>query len=131
MKLNEVIPPTPGDVADWTDTEQLQRIMVEAVQELSRMAADVGAAKHIIEYDGNRTKRALARAMAAALAGGDSVAKSEAEGRASEIYVKELQQLGKEHQAATTVLTEWEVTKLKWQTAQSLLAMQRESVKRL
>jgi hypothetical protein len=65
------------------------------------------------------------------LAGGESAAKAEAEARASEIYGKELAQLQKEQGAAEQVVMEWEAAKLIWQTCQSLLAMQRESVKRL
>lgn len=104
---------------------------MSAIQRLAALANDVGAARTIQEFSSDRRKRALARACAAALAGGESAAKAELEARADESYGRELAQLQKEHQAAEQVLTEWEVTKLSWSTAQSLLAMMRESVKRL
>jgi hypothetical protein len=69
--------------------------------------------------------------MAAPLAGGSSAAAAEAEGRASEAYTKELNQLGKEHAAACQVVSEYDALRLMWQTAQSLLAMQRETMRTL
>lgn len=103
--------------------------MVEAVNEMERLSPETGMAKHIIEYDSDRRKQALARAMRAALAGGESAAKAEAEARASEGYAKELSQLGVEHKMAEQNLKDWEVLKLRWSTCQSLLAMQREMAK--
>ncbi len=125
----KVFPPPPQPVADWGDARELQREMVSAVEEISRRAADVGLARHVLEYDSDRRKRALARAMAPPLAGGDSAAKAEAEARASASYSAELTQLGKEHQAAETVCLEFEAVKLKWETARSLLSMLKEQVR--
>lgn len=131
MKLSEIIPQTPGEVADWSDVESLQKRMADAVTAMSRMAGDVGMARHVQEYDSDRRKRALARAMAASLAGGESAAKAEAEGRASEGYTKELNQLAKEHSAAEQVVMEWDALKLVWETCRSLLSLQRETVRHL
>jgi len=129
--ISEVFPSSksPATVADWSDTYALQQRMVEAVNEMDKLAMDVGMAKHVIEYDSDRRKQALARAMRAARAGGESAAKAEAEARASDGYAKELSQLGVEQKMAEQTLKEWEVLKLKWSTAQSLLAMQREMSK--
>ncbi len=105
--------------------------MVESVQELEAMASDVGLARHVQTYDSDRRKKALARAMGPALAGGDSVSKAEAEARASDVYAKELTQLAKEHMAAEQVTAKWDSSKLVWETCRSLLSMQRETVKHL
>lgn len=131
MKNLEDITRTPSDVSDWGEVSELQSKMVKSVEALSRMAGDVGMAKTVIEYDSDRRKKALARGMAAPLAGGAAVSKAEAEARCSEAYAKELDQLCREHQAATTVLAEHEVLKLQWSTCQSLLAMEREGIRRL
>ena len=125
----KIIPPTPQPVADWSDAAELQRQLVEAVEEIVRRASDVGLARHILEYDGDRKKRALARAMAPALKGGDSAAKAEAEARASDTYGAELVQLGKEQQAAQTCCLEFDALKLRWETARSLLSMLKEQVR--
>lgn len=131
MKPLESILRTPADVADWSDAAALQKRMVLAVENLSSMAVDCGRARQVREYDSDRRKRALSRAMAAPLAGGESAAKSEAEARNSESYSKELNQLAAEYEAAEAVLIEFDVKKLEWSTCQSLLAMEREAVKRI
>lgn len=131
MKLSSIIPPTPGDVADWSDVEELQKRMANAVEAMGRLAADVGSAKTVLEFSSDRRKRALARGCAAALAGGESVAKAEAEARSGETYGKELAQLQKEHQAAEQIIMEWDALKLVWETCRSLLSMQRETVRHL
>lgn len=117
--------------ADWSDVRELQQRLAETSERISAMASDVGLAKHVVEYDGDRRKRALARQAAAALRGGDSAAKAELEARASEGYAKELAQLGKEHAAALQVIAEWEAAKVAWDTARSLLAMTRETVRQV
>jgi hypothetical protein len=117
--------------ADWSDAAALQQKLAEACEEIGAMAADTGMAKHVLEYDGDRRKRALARAMAPALAGGDSGVKADAEARASEPYHKEMQQLGKEHVAAEQQVMAHEAAKLRWETCRSLLSMMRESIKQL
>lgn len=120
---------TPSDLADWSDVEALQRKMAGMAEEMAVLAPDVGRAKHVLEYDSDRRKQALARAMRAPLAGGDSAAKAEAEGRASEVYAKELSQLGLEHKMSEEILMSWEAAKIGWETCRSLLAMQRETVR--
>lgn len=131
MNIRELRQPNPGDVADWSSVAGLRAKMIEAVETLQQMADEVGKAAHVREYDGDRRKRALARAMAPALAGGDSAAKAEAEARASDTYAKELETLAKEHKAAEQVMSEWTAKKLVWESCRSLLSMQKETVKHL
>ena len=123
--------PTPADVADWTDVLTLQKRMAETVTALAALVDDVGLARQVQAYDSDRRKRALARAMAAALAGGESAAKAEAEGRASEAYGKELAQLSKELTAAEQVTAQYDVLKIVWESCRSMLSVQKEAVKRL
>ncbi len=131
VNTHAVHPPAPGAVADWSSVAGLQQRMIEAVQELEAMADEVGMARHIQTYDSDRRKKALARAMGPALAGGDSANKAEAEARASDTYAKEIAQLAKEHAAAEQTAARWDSLKLVWSTCQSLLAMQRETVRHL
>lgn len=121
--------PSPHSLADWSDCAAIQKRMVESVEEMQRIAPEVGMAKHVLEYDSDRRKQALSRAMRAALAGGESAAKAEAEARASDGYAKELSQLGVEHKMAEQTVMEWEASKLLWETSRSLLSMQRELAK--
>lgn len=131
MNLASIIPPTPSDVADWSDVAACQERMIEAVQALAALAPEVGLARHILEYDSDRKKQALARAMAAPLAGGSSAAKAESEARNDAVYAKELDTLARQHTAAEQTISRHDVLKIKWETSRSLLSMQRESVKRL
>lgn len=131
MNLSDIIPQSPGAVADWSSVTALQQRMAQTVTALAALADDVGMARHIQNYDSDRRKKALARAMAAALAGGDSVAKAEAEARSSPIYAKELEQLGKENANAEQVCAEWDALKIVWESCRSLLSLQRETVKHL
>jgi len=130
MNIKALHPPRP-DVADWSDVAALQQRLAETVERINAMASDVGMAKHVLEYDGDMRKKALGRAMAAPMAGGASAAKAEAEARASESYAKEMAVLAKSHLAAEQTVAEFEAMKLTWDTARSLLAMSRESMKNL
>ena len=122
---------TPSATSDWSDIESLQRKLVQTVEAMALMSASVGAAKHVIEYDGDRRKTALARAMAVSLAAGDSVSKADSEARASADYAKAMAAIGKQHQAALTEVEKYQCLKLQWETARSLLSMQKEAVKHL
>jgi hypothetical protein len=133
MNTTDLYPrqPTPAGAADWSDAAGLQAKMIACIEELSAMSGNVGTSKTVLEFSSDRRKRALARAAAAALIGGESAANAELEARGSESYGKELDQLMKEHAAAEQIGMEWDALKLKWQTAQSLLAMMREEIKRV
>lgn len=123
--------PEPSTVADWSTVEELQRKMIESVKAMEHKAADVGLARHVLEYDSTRRKQALARAMAAPLSGGESAAKAEATAAASEVYAAEIRQLSKEHTAAEQAMADFEVLKVSWETARSLLSMQKESIRHM
>jgi len=123
-------PPSP-DATDWSEAASLQQKMAETVEAINRMAGDVGMAKHILEYDPDMRKKALGRAMAAPMAGGASAAKAEAEARASDAYAREMAVLAKSHLAAEQTVMEYEALRLMWDSARSLLAMQRETAKML
>jgi hypothetical protein len=131
MNTAEIYPPTPADVADWSDCESCQQRMIEAVTDLAALAPEAGLARQILEFSSDRRKQALARAMAAPLAGGESSAKAEMQARNDPAYAAELNQLGKQHTAAEQTMTRWEALKVKWECARSLLSMQKESVRRL
>lgn len=131
MNLHDIIPPTPSDVADWTDIHALQKRMADAVSALAALADDVGMARQVQAYDSDRRKRALARAMAAPLAAGEPVSKAEAEGRASEAYAKEMLVLKNEMAAAEKITVQYDVLKIVWESCRSLLSVQKEAVKRL
>ena len=75
MQVSNIIPPVPGDLADWSDVSELQARMIEAMRAMSNLGTEVGVARQILSYESDRRKRALARAMSAPLAGGEPVSK--------------------------------------------------------
>lgn len=128
MKPYGMKPTTPAASANSEDLGELARQLTEASERLSEMAADVGAAKHVLEYDGDRRKRVLAIAANPLLAAGSSSVAADTEARASEPYHKAMQQLGREHEAACKVVAEWEAAKIKVDVARSLLSMEKTKI---
>lgn len=120
--------PKTGSAADWSDIAELQKRILEASDNIANMTEDAGKARHILEYDSDRRKRALANAMVGPLKLDESASAAEAYARASDGYKKEMTKLGNEHQAAEEVVCKWEAEKIKWETARSLLAMCRTQV---
>ena len=109
----------------------LQERMLESLRAIQEMTSEIGVARTAREYNGDLRKRALARAMAAPLAGGESAAKAEAEARAADGYGKELDALAKQLTAAEQTVALYDAHKLAWNSAQSLIANAREELKRL
>lgn len=131
MNMHDVIPREPSDVADWSSVEELQRKMVASVKAMEQMASSIGAARQVIEYNGDQRKRCLAIVALPLIKAGASSAASETESRASEQYGAALKQLAKELAMAETVRAEYENLKLQWETARSLLSLQKESIRNL
>ena len=129
MKLSDLRPKTPATLADYSDMRSLQERFAKAEADLADLSARVGLAKHILEYDGIRTKQALARGMSAPLAGGASAVKAEAEARSSSIYDKEIGVLAAEHALACSVIAENDAAKCRWETCRSMLSMLRDAAR--
>jgi tyrosyl-tRNA synthetase len=125
-----ISPPTTGP-ADWSEMSDLQQRMLESLRAVQDMSNEVGVARTAREYNPDQRKRALARQMRGALAGGESAAKAEAEARGSDAYSKELDALMKQLTAAEQTIALYESHKLAWSSAQSLIANAREELKRL
>jgi hypothetical protein len=133
MHTDSIYPPSPKppQTADYGDIASLQQRISECSDALSEMAIDLGKAKHCLEFSSDMRKRALARAMQPALAGGDAVSKAEAEGRASPGYEREIAILDRQHEAAEIVVAQWEAKRCCWETARSLLSMSKETIRQL
>lgn len=117
--------------ADYGDVAALQKRLMQAADKLSAMAGNVAMARHITTFDSDRRKRALAMAAAPLLAAGQSSAAAETSARSSPEYQAAMTELGKQYTSAEKVLVEFETTKLQWETARSLLAVMRDSMKHL
>lgn len=117
--------------ADYSDVAAIQQRMVEAAEALSGMAENLAKARQIREYDSDRKKSALAQVAAPLLRSGESAAAADLEARASDNYRKAMKQLATELRAAEEVIAKHEAVKIQWETARSLLAMQRDMTRQL
>ena len=93
---------------------------------MQEMATEVGMAETVIRYDKDRRKDTLARYVIKHLKNGESAAAAEQYARADTAYDAEMQGLLSQAQLAHTNLKLYEVEKCAWETARSLLSMQRE-----
>jgi len=116
---------------DSSRIEEIERKLMAAVKALRAMAPLVAAAKTVIEYDSERRKNALAAAQLVFINRGESVAGSESMARATPAYLDSMKQLKEQLQEAHNQMFEWSATMCSWETARSLLAQQRETMRTL
>jgi len=117
--------------ADYSDIEAISARLIESSDALGRMVERVAKARQIREYDSDRRKRALSCAVASFLQTGDSATSAEHKARASEGYAELMKARGEELTLAETIIAEWEAAKIKWETARSLLSVQKSLVANL
>ncbi len=122
---------TAPSTADWSDTVELQRRLSETVEAMAAMADEVGMAKQIREFNSDQRKRVLAVAAMPLIKAGQSATAADTEGRASEPYQAAMKQLAKELIAAEQTIARYEVLKLTWETARSLLSLTKETMRQL
>lgn len=118
----------PVLTADYSTIEGISQALVKASDELASMADAVARARQVRDYDSDRRKRALATAVRDFLSEGDSSAAAEHKARASESYGAMMKQTGKDLILAEKTIAEYEATKIKWETARSLLSVQKQIV---
>lgn len=117
--------------ADYGSIEAISARLIEASDALGAMSERVAKARHIREYDSDRRKRALSCAVADFLKNGGSAAAAEHNARASESYAQMMKERGADFIAAEAVINEWEAMKIKWETARSILSVQKSLVANL
>jgi hypothetical protein len=105
--------------------------MKEAARKLHAMSSNLGMALTVIEFNSERRKALLARFAAPHLRSGESSVSAETLARSESGYDIEFQQLFGQYQEAVTQVKEYEIEKISWDTARSLLARQRETLKTL
>lgn len=99
--------------------------MQKAALELAAMSDGIADAKQIKEYDSDRRKRVLASIMAEFLESGESAAAAECKARASKYYVEQLLELGVQLRDALRVIEKAEALHIKWESARSLLSVEK------
>lgn len=107
--------------------------MVEQCDALESLSEAVAKARQVLDYASDRKKNALAAAVCQESDKDKSVSATMAEFRArcNKGYESRMLQLTQESLAAETTVAQWEVRKLRWQTAQSLLSVQKQLITNL
>lgn len=116
---------------DHSDIRKIEERMKKAAKRLHAMAGEVGMAVTICDYDGDRRKSLLARYAVKHIREGESAAAADTLARADESYQKELQGLADNYEQAQATKKEYENEQTSWETARSLLARARETLRTL
>ena len=118
---------------DYSTVGGLQQRMVEQCDALDSLSESVAKARQIQDYSSDRKKNALATFVCAEQdkEKGLSVSMAEHRARCSKGYEARMLTLTKEDLEAETVVAQWEVHKLRWETARSLLSIQKQLVTNL
>lgn len=109
---------------DIHDVTKITYELESARDELAGMVDDVGKAKQVKEWDSERRKAALAKYVSPLLAT-SSVSAAEHTARASEGYIDAMRVLQRDLYDAERTLAQYEAIKCKWESARSILGMQR------
>ena len=119
--------------ADYSTVEELQRRMVEQCDTLDSLVESVAKARQILNYETDRKKNALAAAVSYECSQDKTLSVSMAEHRArcNRNYEATMRTLTKESLDAETIVAQWEVAKLRWETGRSLLSIQKQLVTNL
>jgi hypothetical protein len=105
--------------------------MKSAAHNLHGMAEESGMARTIVEYDSDRRKNCLARHALKHIKAGESAAAADTLARSDPAYDAELQGFFDQFSQAQATLKKEEAEKCSWETARSLLARMRETIKTL
>lgn len=113
-----------GQSVDVNDIAAIQQQLEASRDELAGMVDAVAKAKQIKEWDAERRRAALSKQVAPLLAT-MGVAAAEHSARASAGYVEAMRILQLDLYTAEKALAQYESAKCKWESARSILSMQR------
>jgi len=115
------------DTPDYTDLFRATKELSSELSKLAAMSKDVAAARTIKEFDSDRRKNALSKAVLEAFkAGADSVGKAEHMARASDKYELTMKDLIANYARSENVLAEFAVSMAKIESLRSIIAVHRQ-----
>lgn len=112
-------------MTDHDTITQAQAQMNRAAIDLGAMSSDVGDAKQVREFSSDRLKRAFSVAVVEFLDAGDSGVASEHRARASKAYGSSLHDLSEQFRTAMRVIEKYEALKVQFESARSLLSVEK------
>jgi hypothetical protein len=115
-----------------SDTVRQAQIQLQkAAKAVAEMADELALAEQILEFNHDRCKQALARRVVEYLDRGDSAAAAEFRARADDLYRVEIEALGLQYKDAMTVRKTGDAHKVLWESARSILSMEKAKVSML
>jgi hypothetical protein len=115
-------------LTDQDTIAHAQKQMNRCALDLAKLAPDVADSKTIKEFNGDRLKRAFSVEVASFLEAGDSGVAAEHKARASKAYGTHLHDLSEQYRAAMRVIEQHESLKTKFESARSILAVERQKL---
>lgn len=118
-------PQTP----DITDLANTTREADRLSAKLLMMHDDLSDARMVVEYDSERRRSALSRAVLAAFkAGADSTARAEHEARSSAKYEEDMRALANAYAKAERVRIEYETTRIRLDVLRTMISTQKSLI---
>lgn len=116
---------------DAENIRKIEKRLKQAATNLHAMEDEVATALTVIEYDSDRRKNLLAEFSAPLIKEGESAAAAEVQARANKDYQERFQKLFGQYEMAQKARKAHDDEKISWESARSLLARQRETIKTL
>lgn len=115
-------------MTDHDTVSKAQAQMNRCALDLAKMASDVADAKTVKEFSSDRLKRAFSGAVAEFLVVGDGLGASEHKARASTQYGAHLVDLELQYKEAMRIIERHDALRVCFQSAQSILAVERQKI---
>ena len=121
-----------AQVPDWSDLANNMREAERLSIKLTSMVESMADARMVIEFDTERRKSALSRAVIAAFkSGADSTSRAEHEARSSVQFEEDMRTLAKHYAAAERVRLDYETTRIRLEVLRSSQSTLREQFKEI
>ena len=112
-------------IADFEQLAQTQQAMADYIAKLEVLRPQIGMARQIVEFSTDRCKSALSVVVVDFLKLDMSAAAAEHHARASEQYKAAMKKIMGETANAETVLKGWELAKIQFEAARSLMSAEK------
>lgn len=115
-------------MSDHSDIAAIQKQLNDAALKLAAMTLQVAKARQVLSWESERRKVALAKLVAGYLEQGESASAAEFKARAHPDYTKQVATMFSQCHDAQKVIADHEATRTIWDSARSLLSMQKAIV---
>lgn len=111
--------------ANFEHLELAQKRMAEAITELERLTDKIGMARQIVEFASDRRKSALSVLVVEYFKTHESSAAAEHHARADNRFKESMKEIRQQTADAEKVITQFQVAKIKFEGARSVLSVEK------